>query len=210
MKRAGTSTSSHKIILKPGLGRGPTTIITRRSDTPAVQTPASYPGEADDVDEDDVHTKREESEGVLDEEEPPVEGTDADMEGEGEADLEGSGVDEGHDEEGGDRDARASARGRGRPKGRTRGTAPSTPAARVKGKARGRGRGRGRGKGLTARFSGEGGEGEGEGEEGEEGGRAWRRVGDKVYYIEGDEFVTDPDANGDQKIDIDGNLLGGE
>lgn len=201
MKRAGTSTSSHKIILKPGLGRGGATIITRRSATPAVQTPASYPEDADDADEDDVHAKREESEGVLDEEEPAVEGTDVDMEGEGE--LEG-GVDDGHD----------AARGRGRPKGRTRGGTPalasSTPAARVRGKGRGRGRGRGRGKGLTARFSGEGGEGELDGEEGEEGGRAWRRVGDKVCYIEGDEFVMESDEKGDQKIDIDGNLLDGE
>ncbi|KAF8556594.1 hypothetical protein OG21DRAFT_1408764 [Imleria badia] len=128
---------------------------------------------------------------------------------EGEGDLEGSGVDEGHDEEGGDRDANASARPRGRPRGRARGSTPITPAARARGKGRGRGRGRGRGKGLTAHFSGEGGEGEIDGEEGEEAGRAWRRVGDKVYYIEGDEFVTDPDERGDQKIDIDGNLLDG-
>lgn len=205
MKRANTSTLSHKIILKPG--RGGATIITRRSHTPAVQTPVSYPEEPDDVDEDDVHTKREESEGVLDEEEPILEGTDADMEGEG--DMEGSVVDEGHDGEGGERDANASARPRGRPKGRTRVPAPSALAPRPKAKARGRGRGRGRGKGLTARFSGEYGEGEGD-EEGEEGGRAWRRVGDKVCYIEGDEFVTEPDEKGDQKIDIDGNLLGGE
>ena len=208
MKRAGTSTSTPKIILKPGVGRGGATIITRWSDTPAVQTPTAYPEEADDVDEYDVHTKREESEGVLDEEEPAVEGTDADLEGEG--DLEGSGVDEGHEEECGDRDAHASARPRGRPRGRTRGSTPITPAARARGKGRGHGRGRGRGKGLTAHFSGEGAEGEIDGEEGEEGGRPWRRVGDKVCYIEGDEFVTDPDENGDQKIDIDGNLLGGE
>ena len=197
MKRVGTS--SHKIILKPGLGRGGATIITRRSHTPAVQTPASYPEDPDD-DEDQVHTKREESEGILDEEEPTAEGTEADMEGEGE--LDGSVVD--------DEDGQASNRPRGRPKVRVRAPAPSTPAARPKQKARGRGRGRGRGKGLTARFSGEYGEGEGEGEEGEEGGRAWRRVGDKVYYIEGDEFVTDSDERGDQKIDIDGNLLDGE
>ncbi|KAG6380160.1 chromatin remodelling complex Rsc7/Swp82 subunit-domain-containing protein [Boletus reticuloceps] len=147
MKRTGTSTSSHKIILKPGLGRGGAMIITRRSDTPVIQTPTSYPEEADDVDEDDIHAKREESEGVLDEEEPAIE-----------------------DQEG----AHA-----------------GLPRLHLQGSAR------------------EGGEGEFDGEEGEEGGRAWRRVGDKVCYIEGDEFVTEPDDKGDQKMDIDGNLLGG-
>ncbi|KAG2035568.1 chromatin remodelling complex Rsc7/Swp82 subunit-domain-containing protein [Suillus americanus] len=35
------------------------------------------------------------------------------------------------------------------------------------------------------------------------------RVGGKVYFIDGDEFVTDPDEKGDEKVDADGNLLGG-
>ncbi|KAG1800528.1 uncharacterized protein BJ212DRAFT_1400404 [Suillus subaureus] len=33
--------------------------------------------------------------------------------------------------------------------------------------------------------------------------------GGKVYFIDGDEFVTDPDEKGDEKVDVDGNLLGG-
>ena len=55
------------------------------------------------------------------------------------------------------------------------------------------------------------GDGEAEGEEGgDEEGRPWCRVGDRVYYIEGDEFVMESDEKGDQKIDIDGILQGSE
>ena len=47
-------------------------------------------------------------------------------------------------------------------------------------------------------------------EGGNEEGRPWCRVGDRVYYIEGDEFITESDEKGDQKVDIDGVLQGGE
>ncbi|PFH53421.1 hypothetical protein AMATHDRAFT_137410 [Amanita thiersii Skay4041] len=41
------------------------------------------------------------------------------------------------------------------------------------------------------------------------GGKPFRRIQGKVYVIDGDEFVTDEDSKGDQKIDRWGNLLGG-
>ncbi|KAL4070265.1 chromatin remodelling complex Rsc7/Swp82 subunit-domain-containing protein [Scleroderma citrinum] len=105
-------------------------------------------------------------------------------------------------------ESQLSSRARGRPRGRGRGTAPAgTPRAR--GRGRGRARGRAKGKGLAGRPSQDDGEGEGD-EGGDEEGRPWRRVGDRIYYIEGDEFVTEPDEKGDQKIDIDGVLQGGE
>ena len=47
-------------------------------------------------------------------------------------------------------------------------------------------------------------------EGGNEEGRPWRHVGDRVYYIEGDEFVMESDEKGDQKVDIDGVLQGSE
>jgi chromatin structure-remodeling complex protein RSC7 len=48
-----------------------------------------------------------------------------------------------------------------------------------------------------------------EAEEGEQDGRPFMKIGGKVYFIDGDEFVTDPDEKGDEKVDVDGNLLGG-
>ncbi|OAX36900.1 hypothetical protein K503DRAFT_694252 [Rhizopogon vinicolor AM-OR11-026] len=108
-------------------------------------------------------------------------------------------------------ESRPFPRPRGRPRGRGRGAAPSGPS-RARGRGRGRGRARARGRGgLTIRLpkrDGEDGD-EAEAEEGEQDGRPFMRVGGKLYFIEGDEFVTDPDEKGDEKIDVDGNLLGG-
>jgi chromatin structure-remodeling complex protein RSC7 len=41
------------------------------------------------------------------------------------------------------------------------------------------------------------------------GGKPFRRIQDKVYIIEGDEYVTEGDPKGDEKMDKWGNLLGG-
>lgn len=41
------------------------------------------------------------------------------------------------------------------------------------------------------------------------GGKPFRRIQDKVYIIDGDEYVTDDDPKGDEKMDKWGNLLGG-
>lgn len=41
------------------------------------------------------------------------------------------------------------------------------------------------------------------------GGKPFRRIQDKVYVIDGDEYVTEDDSKGDEKIDKWGNLLGG-
>ena len=42
------------------------------------------------------------------------------------------------------------------------------------------------------------------------GGKPFQRIQGKVYVIEGDEYVTEDDPKGDTKIDIHGNLLGGQ
>jgi hypothetical protein len=41
------------------------------------------------------------------------------------------------------------------------------------------------------------------------GGKPFRKIHGKIYVIDGDEFVTDDDPKGDEKIDVSGNLLGG-
>ncbi|KAJ7628475.1 chromatin remodelling complex Rsc7/Swp82 subunit-domain-containing protein [Roridomyces roridus] len=41
------------------------------------------------------------------------------------------------------------------------------------------------------------------------GGKPFRKVGGEAYVIEGDEFITEDDPKGDEKIDKWGNLLGG-
>jgi chromatin structure-remodeling complex protein RSC7 len=41
------------------------------------------------------------------------------------------------------------------------------------------------------------------------GGKPFRKIGDKVYVIDGDEFVTEDNPKGDEKVDKWGNLLGG-
>lgn len=42
------------------------------------------------------------------------------------------------------------------------------------------------------------------------GGKPFRKVGGQVYVLENDELVTEDDPKGDQKIDKDGVLQGGE
>lgn len=130
-------------------------------------------------------------------------------------------------------------RPRGRPRGRGRGALIGSARARgtTRGRPRGRGRGRGgRGSGVTIRLPKRNGE-EGDddvvatpGEMGPEdygtlgvdgmegygdgevfgGGKPSRTIQGQVYIIDGDEFVTDDDPKGDEKIDKWGNLLGGE
>jgi len=64
--------------------------------------------------------------------------------------------------------------------------------------------------------AGEGAEGE-DGEDGEVaekatpigGGKPFRTIQGKVYVIDGDQFTTDDDPKGEEKIDKFGNLLGG-
>ena len=197
-----------KIILKPRLARLEAA-ENRRSRTPAVPTPPpprdlDNDDDNDDVEDEDVHAKREESEGVLDDEEAEAD----EGEGEVEGDVdEGEGVGEEMGEEGAG--SQSFARPRGRPRGRGRSAVPAgTPRAR--GRGRGKARARVKGKGPAGRPSQDV-DGDVQGEEGgDEDGRPWRRVGDRVYYIERDEFVTEPDEKGDQKIDIDGILQGGE
>jgi chromatin structure-remodeling complex protein RSC7 len=126
-------------------------------------------------------------------------------------------------------------RGRGLGMGMGSGTGTSTPRG-MRGRPRGTGRPRGRGRSsklgpLTIRLPGRPDE-EGHGdketpdggkaaapvevEEKEEkeapmgGGKPFRRIQGKVYVIENDEFTTEDDPKGDTKIDIHGNLLGGE
>ncbi|KAF8635673.1 hypothetical protein AX15_000299 [Amanita polypyramis BW_CC] len=41
------------------------------------------------------------------------------------------------------------------------------------------------------------------------GGKPFRRIQDKIYVIDGDEYVTGDDPKGDEKIDKSGSLLGG-
>ncbi|KAG6865170.1 hypothetical protein C0991_004718 [Blastosporella zonata] len=122
-------------------------------------------------------------------------------------------------------------RPRGRPRGRGRGAAASTSTPRARGRGRGRGRPRGRGA-LTIRLpkrgdedteeaeaeadDSEAGDAEVEGEVEElvkeeplGGGKPFRKIHGKVYIIEGDEFITDDDSKGNEKIDHSGVLLGG-
>ncbi len=41
------------------------------------------------------------------------------------------------------------------------------------------------------------------------GGKPFRRIQGQIHVIENDEFITDEDLKGDEKIDANGNLLGG-
>ena len=41
------------------------------------------------------------------------------------------------------------------------------------------------------------------------GGKPFRKIQGQVYIIDGDEFVTEDNPKGDEKIDKFGNLLGG-
>ena len=100
---------------------------------------------------------------------------------------------------------------RGRPRGRPRGSGrgrvdggPGRPRGRPRGSGRGRGRPRGRG-GLTRISRGDGSDDDGRATPG----------GDSEYEnphgpnIKGDEYITEDDPKGDEKIDAMGNLLGG-
>ncbi|KAI0340443.1 hypothetical protein BDW22DRAFT_1379280 [Trametopsis cervina] len=137
--------------------------------------------------------------------EPDVEAAEdeGEVEGEGDAEVEGEDVGTPRDADEDEDDTTTKTprgRGRGRPRGRPRGG--GVP------RARGRGRGRARGKGrLTTRSRRDRDE---EPEiEYEDDGRVFRRIGGNVVYIDGDEYVTEDNPKGDEKIDKDGNLLGG-
>lgn len=145
---------------------------------------------------------------------------------EGGDDREGEGPEEGAERANITDGQRPRGRGRGRPRGSGMGS--GTPRAR--GRPRGsRGRGRGRGRGITIRLPGrtnEDGTVDADGAEGEEGagtpgaagmdedaslsgGKPFRKVGARVYIIEGDELAADEDPKGNTKIDSQGNLLEG-
>lgn len=114
-------------------------------------------------------------------------------------------------------------RGRGRPRGSGRAAYAGTgrPRGRPRGSGRGRGRPRGRG-GVTLRIPRRGSDGEEEGDDS----RAATEDGDfaetsryrrsaaagipEGMVVEGDAYVTEEDPKGNEKIDINGNLLGGE
>lgn len=140
--------------------------------------------------------------------EPEEEGEEKDIEvdveeAEGSDEGEDVGVPQGDDDE---EAVIPPKRGRGRPRGRPKGSGVGP------GRPRGRGRGRPRGKGrLTTRSRRDRDEEpviEVEyAEDGTE--RRFRRYGGQIYYIEGDEYVTGDLPEGDEKIDKDGNLLGG-
>lgn len=122
-------------------------------------------------------------------------------------------------------------RGRGRPRGSRGKSQPTSGTSTPRGRGRGRGRGAkprggvGRPIGsLTIRLPKRPDEEEEEeedaateGEAAEEkepvaplgGGKPFRKIQGMVYIIEGDEFVTEDDPKGDEKIDKWGNLLGG-
>ena len=132
----------------------------------------------------------------------------------------------------------ASGRPRGRPRGRGRGAPTGTSTPRARGR-RGRGRGRGRGaSSLLIRLPKRGdddadvdGDADIEGgfadaDEGTPldgdveqvvvekeapmgGGKPFRKIQGQVYIIDGDEFVTEDNPIGNEKIDQFGNLLGG-
>ena len=131
----------------------------------------------------------------------------------------------------------ATGRPRGRPRGRGRGALTGTGAPRARGR-RGRGRGRGRGASsflirLPKRGDDDGdvdGDADIEGGDADAdegtlldgdveqvvekevpmgGGKPFRKIHGQVYIIDGDEFVTEDNPIGDEKIDQFGNLLGG-
>lgn len=201
-----------KIIIKPRLIAPPP-----HQSTSAAPTPSSQAEDADDednegadddenIDDDNMDVDGSQAGGLLDDDDPDS------------------------------RLGTPTLKGRGRPRGRGRGSATATP---TRARGRGRGRGRGRAKaagGLTIKLPRRG-EEEGEAEdanaEAEEpeskesevkegtpmeaeveegpigGGKPFRRINGKVYVIDGDEFVTEDDPKGDEKIDKWGTLLGG-
>ncbi|KAF9494327.1 hypothetical protein BDN71DRAFT_1449048 [Pleurotus eryngii] len=165
----------------------------------------------------------------------PDEEADEGVEGDNEDEEQGDGDDDAEVKDGEDEqmevDAPVARRPRGRPRGRGRGALTSTPRARGRGRGRGRGRPRGRPSALTIRLPKRQDEdGDASGVDSEVlqddaidsnadaddakvapmgGGKPFRKIGDKVYIIEGDGFVTEDDPVGDTKIDKNGRLLGG-
>ena len=138
-----------KIILKPRLARLEAA-ETRRSRTPAVSTPTLARGpDIHDVEPDveDVQTKREESEGVFDDEEADVDEGEGEGKGEGEAD----------DGEGASKDTASFSRSCGRVQVRGgRDAAPAGPS-RVRARGRAKVKGRAKGKGVAGDGEAEGG-----------------------------------------------------
>ncbi|KAF7440033.1 hypothetical protein PC9H_000374 [Pleurotus ostreatus] len=165
----------------------------------------------------------------------PDEDADEGVEGDNEDEEQGDGDDDAEVKDGEDEqmevDTPVVRRPRGRPRGRGRGASTGTPRARGRGRGRGRGRPRGRPSALTIRLPKRQDEdGDASGVDSEVlqddaidsnvdaddakvapmgGGKPFRKIGDKVYIIEGDEFVTEDDPVGDTKIDKNGRLLGG-
>jgi hypothetical protein len=164
-------------------------------------------------------------------------GTEGDGEGSQTMDVDGAEESMQTGDEGGSRVGTPRPRGRPRGRGRGLSTGVNTPRARGRGRGRGRARG-GRGaltirlpkrgdedgdtgadgdverEGTTEAeaVEGEGTHEEGEGPKEKEGplggGKPFRKIQGKVYIIEGDEFITDNDPKGDEKIDNSGHLLG--
>ncbi len=104
------------------------------------------------------------------------------------------------------------------------------PRGRPRGSGRGRGRGRGRGSSVLLKLPRRGADSDGTGDvdgdaedsqaatpgadefevlEPIAGGKPFRRIQGQIHVIENDEFITDEDLKGDEKIDANGNLLGG-
>ncbi|KAF8653665.1 hypothetical protein AX16_003816 [Volvariella volvacea WC 439] len=201
------------------------------AEDPVVSSADQGTGLDDVMDLDDVSTiTREPTEEPQDQPQSPVKGEDdnatvdesiAGGDEDAEDDKEGSAVG-------------TSAPKRGRPRGRGKGaTTAGGGTARTRGRARAKGKARG--KALTIKLPKRGDEEDGEDEaEGEAdgeaaagtpqaepaaaaeeeegpvgGGKPFRRIQGKAYVIDGDEFITEDDPKGDEKIDKWGNLLGG-
>lgn len=216
-----TMRSFNKIIIKPRRAR----IEASSSRMPTEEMDVDPELEDGEIDfNDGASTSAPQSASQVEEEEKieeqSADNEDADADAELEA-AEGAGADASVGEEVPVR------RGRGRPRGRgkgTSGTVAGTGTGTLRARGRGRGRGRGRARGsFTIRLPrrvGEDGqeeevaEGDGDGAGGEDGpvggGKPFRKIQGKVYIIDNDEYVTEDDLKGDTKIDIHGNLLGGE
>lgn len=211
MRRSGA-----KIIIKPRRVKEPSEQPSEADTEPEIDPPVASVDEDGDDDDDD-----EGGEGAA-----PTE-SDVDVADEANKDEDDAGG-------GAESDAGSGAeepapvvrgRGRGRPRGSGRGSYVGTgrPRGRPRGSGRGRGRPRGR-SGVTLRIPRRGADSGGEdGEAGDS--RAatddgdfaetsrYRRAGAASVAdgmaIEGDAYVTDDDPKGDEKIDANGNLLGG-
>ncbi|KAJ3493735.1 hypothetical protein NLJ89_g10949 [Agrocybe chaxingu] len=203
----------------------PKIVIKPRSSAPIVAPPAnteSPPAERDSgEDEDEGDAENEDSQAM-----------DVDEEGQGSNEEPTHAADDEDGDAGVVTVPVPRPRGRPRGSGRVRGTSSGASTPRARGRGRGRGRPRGRGSLLIrlprrneddTDFDGEEGgsedveRGEGTPMEGEEvekeaplgGGKPFRKILGQAYVIDGDEYVTEDDPKGDEKIDKFGNLLGG-